>query len=138
MAHLERPRAPHARPLSPHLQVYSWQAQMVSSILHRATGMILSVGGLLIAGALVALAAGPDAWAEVSGFAASPFGLAILFGWSWALSYHLINGIRHLLQDAGYGLEIAQFVRNSLISLFGSLALTAAIWIVAMMQGGAA
>lgn len=111
---------------------------MVSSILHRATGMILSVGGLLIAGALVALADGPEAWARVSGFATSPFGFAILFGWSWALSYHLINGIRHLLQDAGYGFAIAQFVRNSMISLFGSLALTAAIWIVAMMQGGAA
>ena len=138
MANQDRPRAPHPRPLSPHLQVYSWQVQMVSSILHRATGIILAVGGLLIAAALLALASGPEAWAEVTGFATSPLGFLIMFGWSWALAYHLINGIRHLLQDAGYGYAIDSFIRSSWISVFGSLALTAAIWVVAMMQGGAA
>jgi succinate dehydrogenase / fumarate reductase cytochrome b subunit len=130
--------ANHDRPLSPHLQVYAWQIQMVTSILHRATGMILAVGSLLIAIDLVALAAGPEQWAKVTACATSPLGFLVLFGWSWAFAYHLINGIRHLVQDAGHGYRIATFVRSGWISVFGSLALTAIVWIVAMLQRGGA
>jgi succinate dehydrogenase / fumarate reductase cytochrome b subunit len=126
------------RPLSPHLQVYRWQIQMVTSILHRATGMILTIGSLLIAAALVALASGPAAWATVTACATSLFGFLILFGWSWSLAYHLVNGIRHLVQDAGYAYKIETFVRNGWISVFGSLAITALVWILAMLQRGAA
>ncbi|KAB8180683.1 succinate dehydrogenase, cytochrome b556 subunit [Marilutibacter maris] len=126
------------RPLSPHLQVYRWQIQMVTSILHRATGVVLAVGSLLIAYALVALAAGPEQWAKVAACMASPLGFLVLFGWSWAFAYHLFNGLRHLVQDAGYGYKVASFVRSSWTSVFGSLALTAIIWVVAMtMRGGA-
>lgn len=126
------------RPLSPHLQVYRPQVQMMTSIVHRATGVILALGSLLIVWALLALAAGPDAWAQFSACARSPLGFIVLFGWSWAFAYHLINGIRHLVQDAGYGYAISAFVRSSWISVFGSLALTSLIWIVAMMQRGGA
>ena len=126
------------RPLSPHLQVYRWQVQMVTSILHRVTGMVLAAGSLMIAWGLVALAAGPGPWAGFTGFARSAIGFLILFGWSWALAYHLLNGIRHLVQDAGYAYPIQAFVRNSWISIFGSLVLTALVWVVAMMQRGGA
>lgn len=126
------------RPLSPHLQVYRWGVQMASSILHRATGVILAIGSLIIMWALLKLAAGPEQWAEVAECATSPLGFLVLFGWSWALSYHLINGIRHLVQDAGYGYRVESFIRSSWASVFGSLALTALIWIVAMMQRGGA
>ncbi len=129
---------PTARPLSPHLQVYRRQIQMVTSIVHRATGIILVVGGLLIAGALLALASGPDAWSGVTTLAGSWFGLLILVGWTWALAYHWLNGIRHLLQDAGLGYSISQFVRNSWISVVGSLVLTALVWIVVYIFGGIA
>lgn len=132
------PNRPRERPLSPHLQVYSWQIQMVSSILHRGTGVVLALGSLLIVWALLALAAGPAAWADFTGFARSPLGFLIVFGWSWAFSYHLINGIRHLIQDAGWGYKVETFIRNSWVSVFGSLLLTALIWLVAMSQGGAA
>ena len=135
MANRERPRE---RPLSPHLQVYSWQIQMVSSILHRATGVILVLGSLLVVWSLLPLAAGASAWADFSAFARSAPGFLILFGWSWALAFHLINGIRHLLQDAGWAYEVETFIRNSWISVIGSLVLTALIWLAAMMQGGAA
>ncbi|GAB3332669.1 succinate dehydrogenase, cytochrome b556 subunit [Marilutibacter aestuarii] len=111
---------------------------MVSSILHRATGIILAVGALLFAWALLALAAGPAQWASVVDCATSPLGFLVLFGWSWAFAYHLLNGIRHLVQDAGYGYRIASFVRSSWTSVFGSLALTALVWIVAMTLRGAA
>ncbi|MBO7942051.1 succinate dehydrogenase, cytochrome b556 subunit, partial [Streptomyces sp. S9] len=113
------------RPLSPHLQVYRWQVQMVTSILHRATGVILSIGALLIAWGLTALAAGPEAWASFVACARSPLGFLILFGWTWAFAYHLINGIRHLVQDAGYGYKVQTFVRSGWVSVIGSLVLTA-------------
>ena len=111
---------------------------MVTSILHRGTGIVLVLGSLLLACGLMSLAAGPGQWSDFSGFARSPLGFLILFGWSWSLAFHLVNGIRHLLQDAGLGFAIDSFVRNSWISVFGSLVLTALVWIVAMTQWGGA
>ena len=126
------------RPLSPHMQVYRWQVQMVSSILHRATGIVLAFGALLIAWGLLALAGGRESWESFSHCASSPLGMIVLFGWAWAFSYHLINGIRHLVQDAGYDYAIPQFVRNSWISVIGSLVLVAVIFACALKTGGAA
>jgi len=126
------------RPLSPHMQVYRWQVQMVTSILHRATGIILVLGSLLMVCAFLSLAAGPEAWARFSAFARSGLGFLILFGWTWALAYHLLNGIRHLIQDAGWGYRIETFVRNSWIAVVGSLIVTALIWLAAMLQRGGA
>ncbi|MGO4221970.1 succinate dehydrogenase, cytochrome b556 subunit [Lysobacter sp. TAF61] len=127
------------RPLSPHLQVYSWQVQMVTSILHRGTGIVLTLGSLLVVWALVALAAGPESWSTFTACARSPLGFLVLFGWSWSLAFHLLNGIRHLVQDAGYGYRIESFVRSSWVSVFGSLVLTVILWLLAMMaqRGGA-
>jgi succinate dehydrogenase / fumarate reductase cytochrome b subunit len=129
--------ATRERPLSPHLQVYRWQIQMASSILHRATGVYLSGGALAIALGLLAIAAGPEAWERLRSIAGAWYGLAFLFGWSWSFAYHLLNGIRHLVQDAGYGFSIPDFVRNGWLSVLGSLLLTALIWWVAMSGGGA-
>lgn len=126
------------RPLSPHLQVYRWQVQTVTSILHRATGVVLSLGNLLIVCGLLSLAAGPESWAHFTAFTRSFLGFLIMFGWSWAMAFHLINGIRHLVQDAGLGYRIESFIRSSWISVFGSLVLTALIWMAAMTQGGGA
>jgi len=128
--------ATRQRPLSPHLQVYRWQIQMATSIVHRTTGIILAVGALLIAAALLTLASGPDAWEHVRSLAASWFGLAVLFGWTWAFAYHLLNGIRHLVQDAGFGFSIPAFIRNGWLSVIGSLLLTGAIWGVIAVRGG--
>jgi succinate dehydrogenase / fumarate reductase cytochrome b subunit len=120
------------------MQVYRWQIQMVTSILHRATGVVLAIGGLLIAAALVALAMGPEAWDCVAGLAATWYGVVILIGWTWSLAYHWLNGIRHLLQDAGWGYSIERFVTNSWISVIGSLVLTALIWGYVFIEGGLA
>lgn len=126
------------RPLSPHIQVYRWQVQMVSSILHRATGIALSVGSLVVVWGLLALAAGEESFDCFKTCAGSPLGLVLLLGWSWSLFYHLCNGIRHLIQDAGLGYEIPQFVRSSWLSVVGSIVLTIATWAWVMMAGGAA
>ena len=116
------------RPLSPHLQVYRWQVQMVTSILHRATGVALVAGALGMVWGLVALAGGPDRWAVFAECVGSPLGQVVLFGFSWALAYHLLNGIRHLVQDAGAGFDIPDFVRSSWISIIGSVLLVALAW----------
>ncbi len=124
------------RPLSPHLQVYRWQVQMVTSILHRATGVALVVGGLAMVYALVALASGPERWQAFAACAGSAFGKLVMFGFSWALAYHLINGVRHLMQDAGHGFEIQDFVRSSWISIIGSVVLVVVVWGFVLMQWG--
>ena len=124
------------RPLSPHLQVYRWQVQMVTSILHRATGIALTIGLIGLVWGLLALAGGPERWAAFSACAASPFGKFMLFGFSWALAYHLVNGIRHLVQDAGYGYPIPEFVRSSWLSIVGSFVLVALAWAVVLAHWG--
>ncbi len=126
------------RPLSPHLQVYRWQVQMVTSILHRATGIALVAGMLGLTWGLVALAGGPDRWADFIECTGSLLGKLVLFGFGWALAFHLINGVRHLLQDAGYGLEIEDFVRSSWISIIGSVALVVLVWAIVLQQWGQA
>lgn len=126
------------RPLSPHLQVYKWQVQMMTSILHRATGIVLALGGAIIVWGLMALAAGGDAFAKFTACAGSPLGLLVLFGWTWALAYHLCNGIRHLVQDTGAGYAIPQFVRSSWLSVIGSVVITLLVWGYVLTTGGAA
>ena len=128
--------ATRPRPLSPHLQVYRWQIQMVTSILHRATGIVLAFGALLIAAALLALMLGPEAWQCVTGLAGSWFGLAFLFAWSWAFAYHLCNGLRHIVQDFGHGYSIPAFIRSSWLSVIASLFVTGAIWGYVLAGGG--
>ena len=126
------------RPLSPHLQVYRWQVQMVTSILHRATGVILSVGALALVYGLLALAGGPARWNAFALCLASPLGKLLMFGFSWALAYHLINGIRHLVQDGGLGFAIPDFIRSSWISIIGSVVLTVLAWGLVLTRWGQA
>ena len=85
------------RPLSPHLQVYRWQLTSVMSILHRASGVALAAGAILLVWWLGAASDGPEAYAGVQGFLGSWVGRVLLFGWSLALFYHLCNGLRHLV-----------------------------------------
>lgn len=124
-----------ARPLSPFTTVYRWQIQMVTSFVHRLTGVALATGTVLLCVALIALASGPGAFAGVRGFCSSWIGLVLLIGWSWSLSFHLLNGIRHLLQDAGWAYRIEQFVRNGWLAMIGSFVLTALIWTCVFLQG---
>ena len=129
--------ATRERPLSPHLQVYRWQITMVMSILHRATGVALAVGIFGLAWWLLALAQGGETFAQAAHLVASPIGLLFLFAFSLSLVYHLLNGIRHLLWDAGMGFEIPEFYRSGWTVAVLTVALTAAIWFAAL-HGGAA
>lgn len=124
------------RPLSPHLQVYRWQITMTMSILHRATGIALVVGAFVLAWWLLAVAAGGQAYADAAACLASPLGMVVLFGFSLSLVYHLLNGIRHLLWDAGWGFEIPEVYRSGYTVLGLTVVLTVLIWFFAL-RGGA-
>lgn len=119
------------RPLSPHLQIYRWPVTMATSILHRATGCALAAGTLLLTWWLVAAAAGPDYYALVQACLGSILGRLVLLGFSWALFYHLLNGIRHLFWDAGHGYSIPVANKSGWAVIIGSVVLTVLAWILA-------
>ena len=118
-----------SRPLSPHLQVYQPQWTSVLSIMHRLTGVALTVGTLLLVYWVVAAAAGEQAYETAREVIGSFFGRLFLFGWSVALFYHLCNGIRHLFWDAGLGFELSTAYRSGMAVLAGTVALTLVSWI---------
>ena len=118
--------ATRPRPLSPHLTVYRRMYTMVYSVLHRATGVVLSCALVLLAAWLSALAAGPLAYARAAAWFGSPLGLLVLTGLCGAFWYHLCNGIRHLVFDTGRCLEKAAARRSGSVMLAAALALTAA------------
>jgi succinate dehydrogenase / fumarate reductase cytochrome b subunit len=122
------------RPLSPHLQVYKPQLTSVLSISHRATGLALSVGTLLLVWWLLAAAAGPEAYNVVRGFLGSWLGMLMLIGWAYALFFHLCNGIRHLVWDAGYGLDLPTTYKSGWTVVAASAGLTVAAIIGALLQ----
>ncbi|GFZ95741.1 succinate dehydrogenase, cytochrome b556 subunit [Elstera cyanobacteriorum] len=121
------------RPLSPHLQIYRLPLTAIMSISHRATGVALSVGTLLLLYWLVSAALGPTAFATAQSVIGSWFGRLLLFGWSVALFYHLSNGLRHLLWDAGYGFTLPEVDRANIAVLGATAVLTLATWIAGLV-----
>lgn len=119
------------RPLSPHLQVYRPQITSILSIVHRATGVGLTLGAVMVVWWLLAAATGDDYFETVDGLMTSFLGHLVWLGLTWALSYHFLNGIRHLWWDMGNGFELETVTRTGLMVLFGSVVMTAFIWIVA-------
>ena len=116
------------RPRSPHLTIYRWQIQMVSSILNRVTGLILSLGAFAAPVLLLALASGQEEWAAMQSLLTSRAGRIAGLLLVWSFAYHLINGVRHLAQDFAWGCSVPAFIRNSWISVVGSTLITAALF----------
>ena len=117
-----------SRPLSPHLQIYRPQITSILSILHRLTGLALSVGLALFVWWLAAAASGPDSYRTFTDFCASGFGQFLLVGWSACLFYHLASGIRHLFWDAGLLLTLPAVYRTGVLILAFTALSTAALW----------
>lgn len=116
------------RPLSPHLQIYRPQLTSVVSFGHRATGVALAGGLLLLVWWIAALARGPADFALVQSVVSSFLGRLFLFGWTWSLFYHLANGVRHLAWDAGYGFDLrSTYVTGWAVVAF-SVVLTLVSW----------
>jgi succinate dehydrogenase / fumarate reductase, cytochrome b subunit len=122
------------RPLSPHLQIYRWQLTSVLSIVHRATGVALGAGGLLLVWWLVAAASGPEAFAGVASFLGSWLGIVLLLGWSTALFYYLCNGIRHLAWDTGHALDLKSTYIGGWIVVAATAILTVIAWVAGISR----
>ncbi|MGH8495033.1 MAG: succinate dehydrogenase, cytochrome b556 subunit [Gammaproteobacteria bacterium] len=122
--------------MSPHLQVYKPQLTSVLSILHRGTGLVLSAASLLLAWWLIALAGGDQAYAGAMEWLGSGLARLVLVGVSFCFFYHLCNGIRHLVWDAGYGFEIRQTYASGWAVVAISILLTAGFWSLILADGG--
>lgn len=121
--------------MSPHLQVWRWHVTMLTSILHRVTGVGLYLGGLIAAAWAVSLAAGPEAYETFKAVLGSPLGKFVMFGMTLSVFYHLGNGIRHLVWDFGYGLDLKS-ANSSAWAVFGfTVAATLATWAIAFQIG---
>jgi succinate dehydrogenase / fumarate reductase cytochrome b subunit len=105
----------------------------VMSIMHRAAGIVLTTGTLVMTAWLVSLAMGAESYGMVAAFLAHPLGQFVLFGYSVALIYHALNGIRHLGWDIGIGLTIPEVYRNGQLVLILTAVLTAALWAAVWM-----
>ena len=117
------------RPLSPHLQIYKWQLTSIMSIGHRASGIALSLGSFLIVIWLVTLATGPEYFSHVNKVISQWFGQLVLFGFSVVLFYHMLNGVRHLSWDLGYGFDLTTVYKTGYSVLITAIILTTITWL---------
>jgi succinate dehydrogenase / fumarate reductase, cytochrome b subunit len=129
-----------ARPLSPHLTIWRWGPHMLVSILHRGTGIALSLGGLfLLTWWLMAVsgALSYETFAAFIGWKVGPvplilIGLVLL---SWSFFQHTLSGIRHLVMDIGAGFELNTNKTMAYLTIAGSVLLTAAFWALLLGKG---
>jgi succinate dehydrogenase / fumarate reductase cytochrome b subunit len=126
------PGSRRPRPLSPHLGIYRLTMTMAMSFAHRMSGVALYVGVLLLAWFLIAASADASSFAVFSDFIASFIGRVVLFVVSWALFHHLIGGLRHIVWDAGYGLDAPLRDQMAWATLIGGFALTVLVWIIGL------
>lgn len=118
------------RPLSPHLQVYKLPLPALLSITHRATGVFLAMGTILLSIWIISLATGANDFQNVKEFIGSFIGRLLLLGWTFSLFFHLLNGIRHLYWDMAKGLELKSVYTSGYITMAVSAALTLLAWII--------
>lgn len=138
MAEAQAHRHPKAaRPLSPHLQVYTLLINMVMSIVHRLTGAALYFGTVIVATLLVAAASSAAAYDFVTGLLASWPGQIVMFGYTWALLHHMAGGIRHFIWDTGRGYDLKVIDLLSWGTLAFSLTGTILIWLYVVATRGA-
>lgn len=124
------------RPLSPHMSVWRWHVTMVTSILHRATGVALYVGALIGAAWAMCLAGGARSYDSFLTVAGSPLGKLVLFGLTVSIFYHLANGIRHLFWDAGEGFEVKTADKTAIAAMTFAVVISVLVWGAAMFTGG--
>ena len=120
---------PSARPLSPHLTIWRWRANMAVSIMHRVTGSGLATAGIvLMLWGLVALASGPDSYATFLQYATGPLGLVVAVGLTWFVFQHMASGVRHLVMDTGAGYSLFAAINSARATFVVSTILTALLW----------
>lgn len=121
------------RPISPHLQIYKLPLTAITSITHRITGAALALGLVLVVYWLAAAATGPVAYRQAQAVLGSFLGQIILFLFTFALFYHLANGIRHLVWDTGAALDLESARLGSYLVLAAAAVLTVILWVFAYL-----
>ncbi len=121
---------PVARPLSPHLQIYTPMLTMMMSIMHRITGIALYFGIVLLVWWLTAAASSDSYFDMVQGFFFHWFGRLVLFGFTWALLHHALGGLRHFMWDTGRGFDLKVVEWLARANLVGGLVLTVLLWVI--------
>ncbi len=107
---------------------------MTLSILHRMTGVALSVGLIVLVFWFESIAFGAASYQMFAGWVNTLIGKLMLFGWSFSFFFHLSNGVRHLFWDAGFGFEKSQAAASAWFVLITTVVLTGVYWL--LMQGG--
>lgn len=119
-----------ARPVSPHLQIYKPQLTSVMSIMHRITGVGAFLGSVCVMLWLVSLAWDASLYGFLQIVVVSIPVQILLFLWTLSFIYHLLNGVRHLVWDAGKGLELPEIYKSGKIVMILALSVTVLIWII--------
>jgi succinate dehydrogenase / fumarate reductase cytochrome b subunit len=133
----DAPKPIRERPLSPHMEIWRWHITMLSSILHRATGVALYVGALIAAYWALALASGPVGYENFLALIGSPLGKLVLFGLTVSIFYHLANGVRHLFWDSGEGFTPATANLTAAAAITFAVVVSVFIWGAALFTGAA-
>lgn len=120
------------RPLSPHLQIYRLPFDALLSISHRLSGLVLSLGAVFLVYVLYAGARGPESFRTVHALLGAWPGRLFLFVVSYAFLFHLCTGVRHLLWDAGWGLDLRAAERSGWVAVAAAGLLTALLWGLAL------
>ena len=120
------------RPLSPHLQIYRPQITSVLSILHRMTGVALTVSLILLVWWFFAGASSPADFETADAVLTSPPGIVVMLASAFGLAYHTLNGVRHLFWDAGFGFNLDTVTTTGWAVVFGSVALTVILLLIAV------
>jgi len=119
------------RPLSPHLMIYRPQITSMLSILNRITGVGMALGAFMLVWWLLAAATDAAYFDFVNGLMTSWLGYLIWFGLTWALCYHMLNGLRHLWWDMGNGFDLQEVEFSGKLVVGASVVCTLLIWIIA-------
>lgn len=132
----ENPQKLAARPLSPFVTIFRWPITMATSIVHRATGVGLAGGLLVLVWWLVAAASGPEAYGFFIDIVQTTLGQLVLFGFAWALAFHAVNGVRHLAWDLGYGFAVKTADITGIVAIVVSLVLAIGVFALAYTGHG--
>ena len=118
-------------PLSPHLQIYSWNISSLLSITHRIVGVINTIAVIFVCLWLVLLSLGESNYEFIQIFSQSFFGKFFTIALSWSFSFHILNEIRHLAWDMGYGFNLKTSQITGIVTIFGSFILAILIYLFA-------
>jgi len=117
-------------PLSPHLQIYKWQISSLLSIAHRIVGVINIIAMTVICMWSLLLLTGIENYKPINFFLNTFFGKFITVSLCWTFSFHILNELRHLIWDFGYGFDLKVSKITGVLALIGSFVLTILFYLV--------